>query len=142
MHSIFFSISGPLLPIPLYWHSMVRLGQGQAILGGKSSAAYQTRIYSLTCLNRYCSISILHRELSVPRVSFVAISIPDTVSGCIKAGNHNFKIVHSSMQPNICFALEYSMPVPNTYWGWLLPWFQQQSPLLFWWGWLLWTLYQ
>ena len=34
MVSISLQISGPLLPKPLQLHSMVRLGKGQAILGG------------------------------------------------------------------------------------------------------------
>ena len=73
-------ISGPLLPLPLISHSMVRLGNGQAILGGQSN------IYSLTCSNRNWNISLLDRKLSVPTTRFVAIPIPDTISGCITGG--------------------------------------------------------
>ena len=86
----FFQISGPLLPIPLYYHSMVRLGKGQAILGGFSSNDYQTKIYSMACSNRNCIISLLNRELSVPKYCFVAIPIPDTISGCITGGKNDF----------------------------------------------------
>ena len=67
-------------------HSMVRLGKGQAILGGWSNNVYQAKIYSMTCSNRNCMISLLDRELSVPRQDFVAIPIPDTISGCITGG--------------------------------------------------------
>ena len=85
-----FQISGPLLPIPLAFHSMVRLGKGQAILGGRSGSDYQAKIYSMTCSNRNCIISLLNRELSVPKEEFVAIPIPDTISGCITGGTNDF----------------------------------------------------
>ena len=84
--AIFFQTSGPLLPIPLKDHSMVKLGKGQAILGGLSYDLYQAKIYSMTCSNRNCIISLLDRELSVPNRGFVAIPIPDTISGCITGG--------------------------------------------------------
>ena len=72
-------------------HSMVRLGKGQAILGGWSSNVYQAKIYSMTCSNRNCIISLLDRELSAPRRNFVAIPIPDKNLGCITEGNINFQ---------------------------------------------------
>ena len=65
---------------------MVRIGKGQAILGGQSNGDYQAKIYSMTCSNRNCIISLLNRELSVPKGYFVAIPIPDTISGCITGG--------------------------------------------------------
>ena len=66
---------------------MVRLGKGQAILGGRSNnAVYQSKIYSMTCSNRNCIILLLNRELSVPKAIFVAISISDTITGCITKG--------------------------------------------------------
>ena len=68
---------------------MVRLGKGQAILGGKTSnGGYEAKIYSMTCSNRNCIISLLNRELSVPKTGFVAIPIPDTISGCITGGKN------------------------------------------------------
>ena len=67
---------------------MVKLGKGQAILGGSSGGAYQSKIYSMTCSNRNCIISLLNRELSVPNNKFVAIPIPDTISGCITGGKN------------------------------------------------------
>ena len=82
----FFKTSGPRLPLPLAVHSMVRLGKGQAILGGRTYEDVQAKIYSMTCSNRNCIISLLDRELSVPKGYFVAISIPDTNSGCITGG--------------------------------------------------------
>ena len=69
---------------------MVRLGKGQAILGGRSSSDYQAKIYSMTCSNRNCIIAFLNRELSVPKGLFVAIPIPDTISGCITGGKNDF----------------------------------------------------
>ena len=67
---------------------MVRLGKGQAILGGRNINDYQAKIYSMTCSNRNCIISLLNRELSVPKERFVAIPIPDTTSGCITGGKN------------------------------------------------------
>ena len=79
-----------MLPIPLVGHSMVNLGKGQAILGGDSGGVSQAKIYSMTCSNRNCIISLLNRELSVPKRDFVAIPIPDTISGCITGGKNDF----------------------------------------------------
>ena len=103
--NIFFKTSGPSLPIALTYHSMVRLGKGQAILGGQSiNNVYQAKIYSLTCSNRNCIILLLDRELSVPKGWFVAIPIPDTISGCITGGKKYFKkIPKSCIQSKICF---------------------------------------
>jgi hypothetical protein len=85
-----YRVEGPLLPIPLKGHKMVRLGKGQAILGGSYIEKYQAKIYSMTCSNRNCIISLLDRELSVPRANFVAIPIPDTISLCITGGKNYF----------------------------------------------------
>ena len=74
--------------MPLLEHSMVRLGKGQAILGGRSQIVYQAKIYSMTCSNSNCIISLLDRELSGPLIDFVAIPIPDTISGCITGGKN------------------------------------------------------
>ena len=92
-HSNFlFQISGPLLPISLSGHSMVRLGKGQAILGGWGiHHEHKAKIYSIGCSNRNCIITFLNRELSVPKGSFVAIPIPDTISLCITGGKNNFQ---------------------------------------------------
>ena len=71
---------------------MVKLDKGQAILGGKdSNGAYQTKIYLMKCSNRNCKISLLSKELSAPKHGFVAIPIPDTISGCITKGNIDFQ---------------------------------------------------
>jgi hypothetical protein len=70
---------------------MVRLGKGQAILGGWSYAGSEAKIYSMTCSNRNCIISLVDRELSVPNAWFVAIPISDTISGCITGGKKYFQ---------------------------------------------------
>ena len=76
---------------------MVILGKGQAILGGqrpgycREEGVYHSKIYSLTCSNRNCIISLLDRELSVQKGYFVAIPIPDTISGCITGGKNYLK---------------------------------------------------
>ena len=87
---VFFQISGPLLFMPLEYHSMVKLDKGQAILGGRSNHVYQAKIYFMTCSNRNCIISLLDRELSFPKGQFLAIPIPDTDSGCITGGKKYF----------------------------------------------------
>ena len=78
-----FNILGPELPTQLYGHSMVSLGFGQAILGGANDFGYQRKIYGLTCSNQIFDISVLSQDLSVPRMYFVAILVPDTISGCV-----------------------------------------------------------
>ena len=72
-------------------HSMVRLGKGQAILGGRTNEVYRSKIYSITCSNRDCTILLLNREVSVPKGFFLAIPIPDTISGCITKGRNDFQ---------------------------------------------------
>ena len=80
---------------------MVRLGKGQAILGGQTSNGdNQAKIYSMTCSNKDCTISLLDRELSVPRRYFVAIPIPDTISGCITGGTNDFQKILKSSKVN------------------------------------------
>jgi hypothetical protein len=130
----FFQTSGPFLPLPLRYHSMVRLGKGQAILGGKiSNGDHQAKIYSMTCSNRNCIILLLDRELSVPKGLFVAIPIPDTISGCITGGINYFQKKTSTALYNQTFVspLKYRLPVSNKDWGRFLPGLQQQSPLFF-----------
>ena len=68
--------------MPLFYHSMVRLGKGQAILGGQNQVAMQAKIYSMTCSNKNCIISLLDRELSSPKYAFVAIPIPEYRKNC------------------------------------------------------------
>ena len=90
---------GPQLPTILSRHSMVPLGYGQALIGGfrgkssfdsidPSANDIQTKVIHLTCSNRNCTFSILKEMLSMPRQSFVAIPIPDTISGCITGGKN------------------------------------------------------
>ena len=59
-------------------------GLGQAILGGDNgNYDYQNEIYHITCYQQDCMISLLNQLLEVPRGLFVAIPIPDSISGCI-----------------------------------------------------------
>ena len=83
-----FLLLGPLLTIKLNGHSMVKLGNGQAIIGGNSGWQnnYQNKIYLLTCSNRNCLISLSNRELSAAKENIVAVPIPDTISGCVTGG--------------------------------------------------------
>ena len=82
------NIAGPDLPTKLASHSMVPLGFGQAILGGFEDPShfkfrYKREIYYLSCSQHICKMSSLNQELSVSRGYFVAIPIPDRISGCI-----------------------------------------------------------
>jgi hypothetical protein len=78
------NISGPDLPIAITGHSMVTLGLGQAIIGGEDSYyVQQSKIYHMRCSHYICEVLILDKELSVPRGFFVAMPIPDHMSGCI-----------------------------------------------------------
>ena len=88
-----FLLLGPLLPMKLNGHSMVKLGNGQTIIGGVTGWQnnYQNKIYLLTCSNRNCLISLLNRELSVAKENIVAIPIPDTISGCVTGGKQDFR---------------------------------------------------
>ena len=84
-------IAGPDLSIALYGHSMVPLGLGQAILGGRDdNDLFQNRIYHITCSQQICKVSKMSKELSVPRGYFVAIPIPDRMSGCISQSKFGF----------------------------------------------------
>ena len=62
---------------------MVPLGLGQAILGGSNPKVYQNRLYHYTCSQRVCQILELNQKLQNSRINFVAIPIPDAISGCI-----------------------------------------------------------
>jgi hypothetical protein len=80
----------------LFRHSMVQLGNGQAIIGGTGGGYIQANIHLLNCMNRICSISTLSQELSVPRQWFLALPIPDTITGCISQGKKCQKKVPDS----------------------------------------------
>ena len=79
-------ISGPELPETLSEHFMVALGLGQTIIGGKSNGEYTKKIYHLECSQGDCVIAKMQSELSSSRGMFVAIPIPDFLSGCISEG--------------------------------------------------------
>ena len=40
-------------------------------------------MFYLTCSHQICKVSVLKKELSNARENFVAIAIPDNMSGCI-----------------------------------------------------------
>ena len=83
------SCLGPELPVTITRHSMIPLGNGQAIIGGIFAPGingYNSKIYFLTVVNSNWKVSVLNQTLSFPRRSFVAIPITDTISGCISEG--------------------------------------------------------
>ena len=77
---------------------MVQLGNGQAIIGGYGNGLFQDKIHLFSCTNRNCSIHQLDQVLAVPRYEFVAIPIPDTLSGCIAGGKKFHKTYPVSLQ--------------------------------------------
>ena len=80
-------------------HAMVQLGNGLAIIGGyNGNGQNQDKIYLFSCKNRNCSIHLLDQMLSLSRYWFVAIPIPDTLSGCITGGKIFHKIYHANLQ--------------------------------------------
>ena len=85
--------TGPNLSIPLWGHSMVPLSNGQAILGGNyfnkgtnQQVEWNPNIYFLTCSNLECNIQTMTQTASFLATYFVAIPIPDDMSGCIFRG--------------------------------------------------------
>ena len=78
-------------------HAMVQLGNGQAIIGGYSSDKLHEKIYLFSCTDRNCYIHQLDQVLSVPRLWFVAIPIPDALSGCITGGEQFHKIYQDDL---------------------------------------------
>ena len=84
------NIAGPDLPTTLFGHSMVTLGLGQAILGGQSLGLgqyeYERKIYFVSCYQLICGVSTVNQEISAPRGHFIAIPIPDSISGCVSKG--------------------------------------------------------
>ena len=78
-------------------HAMVKLGNGQAIIGGYGDG-YQGKIYLFSCIEINCSIHQLSQKLSIPRARFVTIAIPDTLSGCITGGKKFHKTYTVSLQ--------------------------------------------
>ena len=68
---------------------MVPLGLGQAIIGGVLYVDYghdnapNAKTFFVSCLQLSCDLKTLQQELSVPRAFFIAIPIPDSISGCI-----------------------------------------------------------
>ena len=80
-------------------HAMVKLGNGQAIIGGYvDGLGTQDKIYLFSCMNKVCSIHQLSQKLSLPRLRFVAITIADTLSGCITGGEEFHKKYLVSLQ--------------------------------------------
>ena len=79
-------------------HAMVQLGNGLAIIGGYGNGNVQDKIHLFSCTNRNCFIHQLDQVLSLPRYMFVAIPIPDTLSGCITGGKKFHKIYHVNLQ--------------------------------------------
>ena len=93
--------AGPDLPTALDGHIMVTLGLGQAILGGQdNNYVFRKEIYHFTCYQQDCTISLLSQLLEVPRSFFVAIPIPDSLSGCISDSKYGCSYYLFSDKPD------------------------------------------
>ena len=73
--------------MPLTYHGMAKLQNGQAIFGGENHLGFQNEIHFLTCFNRNCTIIFLDRIMPSLRIGYFVIAIPDTISACIYEGN-------------------------------------------------------
>ena len=70
---------------------MVVLGLGQVIIGGyDSNYIVQSKIYHLKCSQHNWDVTVLVKELSIPRGDFMAITIPDKIAGCISESKFRF----------------------------------------------------
>ena len=70
---------------------MVALGYGQAILGGyDEDNVVQSKIYILKCSQHVWDVTMLDKELSIPRDNLMAIPIPDHLSECISESRLRF----------------------------------------------------
>ena len=82
------------MPTPIYGHgeSVVSVGNGQAFIGGATSNGLPSKVSLLKCSNRYCTFSLLKKDVSVPRSFSVVIPIPDQISGCISSSECYLKV--------------------------------------------------
>ena len=63
---------------------MVRIGPDLLVLGGNTYSSIESNsIYRLSCTNIQCKWETLSQRLSIPRVSFVAIPVPDDFTNCL-----------------------------------------------------------
>ena len=70
---------------------MVVLGLGQVIIGGyDSNYIGQSKIYHLKCSQHNWDVTVLVKELSIPRGLLMAITIPDKIAGCISESKFRF----------------------------------------------------
>ena len=75
--------TGPNLPKKLYGHAVIGLENDLLVLGGNSGFWYEKAIHRLSCANADCIWTTMKQALKVRRQYFVAIPIPDSLSGCI-----------------------------------------------------------
>ena len=74
---------GPELPIPLAWHEMIEYGNDLFVIGGYSEGgSYSKSIYRLSCALWSCNWTEMKQKLSLGRVYFVAIPLPDSIVTC------------------------------------------------------------
>ena len=70
---------------------MVTLGHGQVILGGiDDNDVFQSKIYFMKCSRNICDVTLLEKKLQRSRMRFIAIPIPDKMSGCISESKFKY----------------------------------------------------
>ena len=94
----------------------------------------------------YCNNFKIFKSQLNPRILIILWSSPNMIFSTY-CKSYFLRIFSKKIQKDLytqtfVSPLKYRLPVPNTDWGRFLPRLQQQSPLFFWWGWLLWTLCQ
>ena len=72
---------------------MTPLGNGLAIIGGKSQindwiTLDNTHILLFTCSNLICKVKELQQLMPINYHHFVAIQIPNIISGCVSKGKY------------------------------------------------------
>ena len=68
-------------------HQMVSIGHDLIVIGGHSSRiddgyGYSNNLFKLSCNNNACNWETLSQKMKIPRVWFVAISVPDDFITC------------------------------------------------------------
>ena len=66
------------MPEAVYGHSLVPFGMSVVIVGGY----YSKSLYKFSCSNRACTWTTMEQEMSIRRVDFVAIPIPESLAKC------------------------------------------------------------
>ena len=100
---------------------MVSIGHDLIVVGGHSSRiddgyGYSDNLFKLSCNNNACNWETLSQKMKIPRVWFVAISVPDdfiTCSNC-KSDSPNCRIKSQAIQSSQLRRLTHSKETDTT----------------------------